>query len=40
MKVSLVQASPNAAKMVADIASICYGKDEAKNPDKLLKHLF
>ena len=40
MKVSLVQVTPNAAKMVADIASICYGKDEAKNPDKLLKHLF
>ena len=40
MKVSLVQASPNAAKMVADIASICYGKEEAQNPDKLLKHLF
>ena len=26
MKVSLVQATPNPAKMVADIASICYGK--------------
>ena len=40
MKVSLVQASPNAAKMVADIASIYYGEEEAQNPDKLLKHLF
>ena len=40
MRVSLVQASPNAAKMVADIASIYYGKEEAQNPDKLLKHLF
>ena len=40
MKVSLVQATPNPAKMVADIASICYGKEEAQNPDKLLKHLF
>ena len=40
MKVYLVQATPNPAKMVADIASICYGKEEEQNPDKLLKHLF
>ncbi len=26
-------------KRVADIASICYGKDEAKNPDKLFDKL-
>lgn len=40
MKVKLVQATPNAGKMIADIASICYGKEEAKNPDRLLRNLF
>lgn len=39
MKIKLVQATPNAGKMITDIASICYGHDEAKNPEKLLKHL-
>lgn len=39
MKVKLVQATENAGKMITDIASICYGHDEAKNPEKLLKHL-
>ena len=40
MKVNLIQATPNAGKMIADIASICYGKEEAKNPDRLLRNLF
>ena len=40
MKVKLVQATENAGKMIADIASICYGKEEAKNPERLLKNLY
>ena len=40
MKIELVQATPNQVKLITDIASICYGKEEAKYPDKLLKHLF
>lgn len=40
MKVKLIQATPNAGKMIADIASICYGKDEAKYPERLLTHLY
>lgn len=40
MKVKLIQATPNAGKMMADIASICYGKEEAKNPEKLLRNLY
>jgi thymidylate synthase (FAD) len=40
MKVKLIQATENAGKMIADIASICYGKEEAKNPERLLKNLY
>lgn len=40
MKVRLIQATPNAGKMITDIASICYGKEEAKNPEKLLRSLY
>lgn len=40
MIVRLVQATPYAGNMIADIASICYGKEVAKYPDKLLKHLY
>lgn len=40
MRVELVQATPNAGRMIADIASICYGKEEAKYPEKLLRHLY
>lgn len=40
MRVELVQATPNAGKMITDITSICYGKEEAKYPEKLLKHLY
>lgn len=39
MQVSLIQATPNPVKVITDIASICYGKEESKNPDKLLRHL-
>lgn len=40
MQVKLIQATPNPVKTIADIASICYGKEEASNPERLLKHLF
>ena len=40
MKVKLIQATENAGKMIADIASICYGKKEAKNPERLLRNLY
>jgi len=39
MKVELVQHTDNPVKLLTDIASICYGKKEAKHPEKLLKHL-
>ena len=40
MKVKLIQATENVGKMIADIASICYGKEEAKNPERLLRNLY
>lgn len=40
MKVELVQHSRNPVKLITDVASICYGKEEATYPDKLIKHLF
>ena len=40
MNITLVQATPNPIKLITDVASICYGNDEAKYPDKLLIHLF
>lgn len=40
MIVNLVQSTPNAVKLLTDVASICYGKEEASNPDKLFKHLY
>lgn len=40
MKVELIQATKNAGKLIADIASICYGKDEAEDPRKLLEHIY
>ncbi len=40
MKVKLIQATPDAGKMIADIASICYGREESKNPERLLRNLF
>lgn len=39
MKVGLIQGTKNATKLLADIASICYGHDEAKNPEQLVKNL-
>jgi len=39
MRVELVQHTNNPVKLLTDIASICYGKKEAKHPEKLLKHL-
>ncbi len=39
MKVTLVQATPNAVETIAKIASICYDSDP-KNPMTLVKHLY
>lgn len=39
MKVTLVQATPNAVKTIAKIASICYDSDP-KDPMALVKHLY
>lgn len=39
MKVELVQHTPNPVKLITDVASICYGRNEAKNPGKLVRHL-
>ena len=40
MRVELEQVTPNITKLIPDIASICYGKDKAKEPEKLFKHLY
>ena len=40
MKVTLIQQTADPLKFIADIASICYGKDEAKDPLKLVRHLY
>ena len=40
MRVKLVHSTPDPFKLIVDIASICYGKEEASNPDKLMKHLY
>ena len=39
MEIKLIQATENAGKLITDIASICYGREEAKDPEKLLKTL-
>lgn len=39
MKVELVQHTPNPLKLITDVASICYGKEEANYPERLLRHL-
>ena len=39
MKVSLIQETSNPVETIANIAGICYGKDEAKNPKKLVENL-
>lgn len=39
MKVELVQGTKDATKLLADIASICYGHEEAKNPAVLIRNL-
>ena len=39
IKVKLVQWTDNPVKLLADIASICYGKEEASNPEKLVRNL-
>lgn len=39
MEIKLVQATENAGKLITDIASICYGREQAKDPEKLLKTL-
>jgi len=40
MQVTLVQAPTQPLQLIADIASICYGKDQASDSVKLVKHLF
>ena len=40
MKVTLIDQTPNPMQKIADIASICYGKDKSSNPDKLLRTLY
>ena len=39
MKVSLIQETSNPVETIANIAGICYGKDKAKNPKKLVENL-
>lgn len=39
MKVTLIQETPNPVETIANIATICYGKDKAKNPKKLVENL-
>lgn len=39
MQVTLIQATPNPIKTIAEIASICYDSDP-KDPMKLVKHLY
>lgn len=39
MEVELIQTTTNPIKFMADIASICYGHEEAKNPQKLVENL-
>jgi len=40
MKVTLVRATENPIDLIATAASICYGKDEAKNPKKLVEKVY
>jgi len=40
MEVKLVSMTENPIKLVADIATICHGKDCAKNPQKLFETLY
>lgn len=40
MRIELVQATPNPLSLIADVASICYGKEEASQPYKLVKSLY
>lgn len=39
MKVKLIQWTEEPIKLLADIASICYGKEEANNPQRLVENL-
>ena len=39
MQVELIQHTPNPLKLITDVASICYGKEEANYPERLLRHL-
>lgn len=40
MKVSLIQQTENPIEFISKIASICYGNEEAKNPEKLVRFLY
>lgn len=40
LRVTLIQATPEPIQLIADIASICYGNETAKNPLALVKHLY
>ena len=39
MRVILIQETSNPVETIANIAGICYGKDKAKNPKKLVENL-
>ena len=39
IRVTLIQETPNPVETIANIATICYGKDKAKNPKKLVENL-
>ena len=40
MKIELIQATERPIETIANIASICYGEQEVKEPIKLVKHLY
>ena len=40
MKVTLIDQTPNPVQRIADIASICYGKDKSGSPNMLVRFLY
>lgn len=39
MEVTLIRSTENPTKLITDVASICYGREEATHPDKLMRTL-
>ena len=39
MKVTLIRNTEDPIKLITDVASICYGRDEATYPKKLMQTL-